>query len=621
MRISRVDVVQSQDSQVNYVINPSGFKNALNITTSSASITQDTSGASDLLDGIASLICDASAQNGYCSWDSKTIQEGDKTGNCEAKAVFKGDASLYKLQVYDGSNVVASSAVLSNATDWTDVSVNYPCGSTRTVRLTQTESGTGAAVNIGRVYWGRATNLGVANQNTDWVSYTPTFSNLTSSASSFWWRKNGENIQISGSVTLSGGSGTYGISIPSQFTINTSKTSGNVFGTAIYEDTGTGWHLGSPYPVNSTTIQFLGDDGAGVWNATNPAAVASGDIISMTIEVPIVGWGTQSVVNDNLAPWYIDATIDSTSSPDLGISNVGSATEITNANMTLKPRTGTAPVGIMCSSTNAATAPSTSNTTCAAGDESVGINFAIPKAGAYEACFFASHVMQADATEFIRTTFKLNETPTNAQTITTSGGAAQLSILGSVGTDQVATNPFGFCEIFNFTSVGTKGIRLMYEQSVTGTPDASNLRISGSAGNNETGRWIVTPVTASSPMPLLTGSVTSQSTGLERIERAKLNCDSGSAITSQSGSWLSSIGNISGGACSLTIASGIFSAAPTCTATPNQAIGTFTAGVQVTVTSATAATVGCTYLNTGSSTVNNCIASDFDIVCMGPRGN
>ena len=173
MKIARIGVIENQNYSPNYVKNPSGFNNTNGITTSNASVSRDTD-AADRIDGIASLICDASAQNGYCSWDSNTINEGDKTGNCEAKALFKGDASLYKLQIYDGSNVVASSSVLTNATDWTSVSVNYPCGSTRNIRFTQTESGTGAAVNIGRVYWGRTTNVGIVNQDTDWVSYTPT---------------------------------------------------------------------------------------------------------------------------------------------------------------------------------------------------------------------------------------------------------------------------------------------------------------------------------------------------------------------------------------------------------------------------------------------------------------
>jgi len=60
---------------------------------------------------------------------------------------YKGDASLYRVRVYDGTNVVSqSSSTLTNSTDWTWTTVNYPCMATPSVDLAQTETGTGAAV-------------------------------------------------------------------------------------------------------------------------------------------------------------------------------------------------------------------------------------------------------------------------------------------------------------------------------------------------------------------------------------------------------------------------------------------------------------------------------------------
>jgi hypothetical protein len=157
-RIIDGDVTPGLNTVRNYIKNPSAHKNATyGVSTSNATVAQDTD-AADKLDGKSSFTCDASAQNGYCAWATNTIQEGDKTGSCAATAHFKGDASLYKLTVTDTTNTLNSSSVLSNETDWKEVSVNYPCGSPRDVRLVQTEAGTGAAVNIGRVTWSRATN-------------------------------------------------------------------------------------------------------------------------------------------------------------------------------------------------------------------------------------------------------------------------------------------------------------------------------------------------------------------------------------------------------------------------------------------------------------------------------
>lgn len=149
----------------NYVKNPSALKNAAFVTTSSATITRDAD-AADSIDGVSSFLCTSSTNGGYCQFDSETILEGDKSGYCMAYAVYKGDASLYQLQVHDGSNVVTSSVLLTNAADWTEISVTGTCGSTRRIRLTQTQGGTAGGVNIGRVFWGKRQQERLPDTNT-----------------------------------------------------------------------------------------------------------------------------------------------------------------------------------------------------------------------------------------------------------------------------------------------------------------------------------------------------------------------------------------------------------------------------------------------------------------------
>ena len=95
----------------NYVKNPSAYRNTGNTTTSSAAIARDTD-AADKLDGLGSFTCDTSAQNGYCEFTLDTIQEGDKSGNCEFKGLFKGDGSLYRAQIISGGSTVAQTSVL-----------------------------------------------------------------------------------------------------------------------------------------------------------------------------------------------------------------------------------------------------------------------------------------------------------------------------------------------------------------------------------------------------------------------------------------------------------------------------------------------------------------------------
>jgi hypothetical protein len=165
--IERPDIIETQKSYRNYIKNPTALKNLNGTSTSSAALTRDTDTA-DKLDGVASFNCDTSASGGYCLWQTNTIQEGDKSGNCEASIAYKGDASLYSLRVTDGTNTLIEVA-LGNKTDWTNEWVNYPCGSTRDVRLVQTTAGTSAAVNIGRIYYGQATGLSRIQSGGQWV--------------------------------------------------------------------------------------------------------------------------------------------------------------------------------------------------------------------------------------------------------------------------------------------------------------------------------------------------------------------------------------------------------------------------------------------------------------------
>ncbi len=204
--------------------------------------------------------------------------------------------------------------------------------------------------------------------------------------------------------------------------------------------------------------------------------------------------------------WYVDATLDG-ANPTLGIGNTSSYTEITDTGLTLKPQSGSVAVGTMCSGTNAATAPSTSNTTCAVGSESIGINFALPanhssNAGVYQVCFYGSQYIALDSGETVASTFELIETPTNAQTLTLEGGTRLpnrfTGMTISTGTSADVLLPMANCSIFNWTgksASATVGVRLMFEQLVTGTPNSSVIVMDASANEGQrNGRWTVTRV-------------------------------------------------------------------------------------------------------------------------------
>lgn len=148
------------DYNANFVLNPSAKKNTSSTATSSAAIARVTT-AGYKIDNVASFSCDASAQNGYCEFTLDTIRNPADEGNCEFKGVVKGDGTLYAAQILDGSsNVLATSQVLGNQTLWTPFSLNYVCGSSRKVRITQTVAGTAPVIYLGKLYYGQATNVG-----------------------------------------------------------------------------------------------------------------------------------------------------------------------------------------------------------------------------------------------------------------------------------------------------------------------------------------------------------------------------------------------------------------------------------------------------------------------------
>lgn len=151
--------VSGADYYTNFVINESAKKNAANTVVSNATVAR---GTTNKIDNVASFTVDASAQNGYVEFTLGTVYDPATSGNCEFKGVFKGDGSLYRAQIVDGSgNLLNQTTVLTNETTWRPFSVTYPCAASgsRKVRITQTESGTAPAFSVGKLYYGQITNL------------------------------------------------------------------------------------------------------------------------------------------------------------------------------------------------------------------------------------------------------------------------------------------------------------------------------------------------------------------------------------------------------------------------------------------------------------------------------
>jgi hypothetical protein len=113
--------------------------------------------------------------------------------------------------------------------------------------------------------------------------------------------------------------------------------------------------------------------------------------------------------------------------------------------------------------------------------------------------------------------------------------------------------------------------------------------------------------------PYIKNSVVTSSDSVTATEMAQLNCSSSSSILSEHGSWLASVGNVSTGACTVTIDSGIFSSSPYCWAQiGDSGFASTAAGLNVIASSSTSVSVDC-YAG------GDCTDYDVQFFCMGPR--
>lgn len=149
--------------------------------------------------------------------------------------------------------------------------------------------------------------------------------------------------------------------------------------------------------------------------------------------------------------------------------------------------------------------------------------------------------------------------------------------------------------------------------SLYGAAASGTITIAAGGAATSAIEWSIFQIDQSLPAPLLVNSVVNPYSGVTQTASAIINCDGSSAITSQNGSWVSSVGNISTGVCTVTLAAGTFSATPICVS--NYYVNTSSnAIVSNQATSSTSVSVGCR-----SDTGSSCAAFDFNLICMGPK--
>lgn len=643
----RPDVIETFSGFRNYIQNPSALNNTRFTAVTNATLTRDTD-AGDRIDGVASFLCDTTAQNGFCQFNTATIQAPDTVGNCEASIEFKGDASLYSLRLTDGTNTLQDLALGNSGSSWQVATLNYPCGATRDVRLVQTAAGTSPAVNVGRVYHGRARNIGTVAQaefvgsiryatttNCSWqVVSAGSFSNFGADADcpvpTVEGRAQAPATRIPGITFASLPPGRYQFIIQANLANNAGAAGANRYSyyrisdgtnnsesaTAFLDLSGL---IGTNMPtrsinINSTLTNVTFQMQAQTFGGATAQVFAGGDSSEFSIAVYRFPTTSEQAYRPIVFPWKVDANI-SGANPSLGTTAVTSYTGIENASLTLTNNSGQGNISaqIPCSGTNAPT-----GSTCSVGNESVGVSFNLPVAGDVLACANFGYSASVN-TGSVFPYFQIVETGNANQTIIQEGKSRVVTGINA-GAVSLGT-PFRVCGNFSFSSAGQKTLRLMYEQAVTGTVTTSAIVADASANDGQRDiHWEVYPITQSVPTPLLVGSITSGSAGLLRDEYVHIgqatyqsNCTTTPCGTFRSSSpWVSSVTRSSTGIYILNIASGTFSSGGVCTCS-SVTNGTGANACSVTDFTGSQVTI---YSHTGGGTARD---GFIDIRCMGPR--
>lgn len=214
-----------------------------------------------------------------------------------------------------------------------------------------------------------------------------------------------------------------------------------------------------------------------------------------------------------------------------------------------------------------------------------------------------------------------------------SANSSYASLQLTDGTNQIATSNFR-----QYTTVGDQAVTETLCGLVRATSVAAiTLTVQGAASSGnvviQTGsiekplEWSIFSVDQSIPAPVLVGSITSGTTGQERMERATVVADAACSLSTdvtQSGSWITSCTR--NASADYTLGLSGFSATPTCTVTVSRALGNtrYTPTAWITALSSSSMTIQWGYNDDQQGSIAAAIANVDDsaslhIHCMGPK--
>lgn len=484
-----------------------------------------------------------------------------------------------------GSDITAQCVAVPSTGTWQYVAASFVGASSGSmgVQVGMTGSGTGS-FTVDDCYVGPSRLLGTGFFGVDPVAYTPTLTGFgTASSVSVQYSKAGKYLIaqgsfVAGTVTASLAS----LTLPAGLTIdtgvitiaNTSSNPGQVVG--VYGNNGSGSTTANIVTATGTSTSILyfaqnGGSAANITPANGNNISATGNTTSFSFKIPIQGWSSgQSAYRADVTPasW----------SGYMSNSGAGSTTSSTYVDIT---------------NTTSQTLTQVSNRnfgTVTLAASQVGIVVPFPRSGNYNICAYGNI---GSSTTGLQASARLVD------------GTGTIINSGMFNQTQNGASMVSLCGIYS-ASAGSATIKIQAAAS-GGTTFVGQVQ--GATGTGSFS-WSILELDAPMPAPYLVGSITSNTSGQEHVERAKITNSGSCAIASQSGSWLSSVSHPATGKCALVFTGSEFSGAPQCTCS---GVGNTNTLCEVFVAETTS---GVTIDTTNSGTFGDNI---FNIICMGPR--
>ena len=281
-------------------------------------ITFATTGSSLRGDSSASLTyaAAASAQGEGVSVDF-TIDDADKAQVLRVQFDLKGNVSNYndgdlRFFIYDVTNanlIRVTTGEDIKAKDGKHIATFQAASDSNSYRAIIHIAT--SAVGLTQVIYDNAiigpSDLASGPAMSDAKSYTATLGNFGNATQDLEWAQVGENIRITGIVTIGSTlpTGTLEINLPS----GVSAVDNKMFGTAVGRDGSAIQYTGAVRAIDADTFRISGPDGQSYWSATVPITWANTDTIYIDIKAKIVGWSSNQLSSQDVSGREVVTTL------------------------------------------------------------------------------------------------------------------------------------------------------------------------------------------------------------------------------------------------------------------------------------------------------------------------